>query len=333
MRNATLFLSVLMLATAQIVLADTGSGESASGYLTSMPPAAPTLNSPADGTTNLMSSDLTWGSLSHAASYNLQVSTESDFTPAIADESGLTGTTFNVSGLSGNVQYYWHVSATNVAGTGDFSETWDFTTDASLPVEQTLFSVEPVAGGVLIRWITESETDNLGFILERAFNGLNSPEWQVIASYQTHASLSGQGNTSSRTDYAFTDGSVQPGETYQYRLSDVDTQGERHIYEFIQIALPDASEITTLEPPFPNPFNPGTKLSYRLSDAGHVEVSVYNLMGRKIQTLLNAYQPAGSYNLYWHGKDDSGTQMASGSYLIMLKTAEEIQKKKVVLLH
>lgn len=332
-RNPIVLPIVLVLAMVRIVSADTGTGVSASGALTSKPPGAPALSSPADGASNVMSSKLTWSSLDHAASYALQVATDAGFSGLVADESGLTATAYNVPGLSGGITYHWHVSATNVAGTGDYSGTWDFTTDVSLPVELTSFSAEPVAAGILLKWVTESELDNLGFILERASAGPDSPGWEVIASYLTHASLSGKGSTSSRTEYAFTDMSVQSGRTYQYRLSDVNTQGEKHIYDVIRTALPEAPEMTALEPPFPNPFNPGTKIRYRLSDAGRVEVSVYDLLGRKLQTLLNEHQPAGSYNLYWHGRDASGTRMASGSYIIILKTAEETQKQKVVLLH
>ncbi len=333
MRNPIVLPFVLVFTMLQVIYADTGSGVSASGSLTSMPPGVPVLTSPADGSIHMTAPDLTWSALDHAASYNLQVSTDEGFSALVADESGLTAITYAVPGISDGFTYYWHVSAINVAGTGEYSGTWDFSTDSSLPVELNLFSAEPVAGGIRLQWVTESEIDNLGFTLERAFAGPDSPEWQIIASYLTHASLSGKGSTSSRVEYAFTDMSVRSGMAYQYRLCDVNTKGEKHVYDVVQIALPEAPETTSLEPPFPNPFNPGTKIRYRLSDAGHVEVSVYDLMGRKLQTLLNGRQPAGSYNLYWHGRDDSGIRMPSGGYIIILKTAEQIQKQKVVLLH
>ena len=332
MQKLVIVLSILILTTGQMVIADSGSAESAAGSLTSNPPSAPTLDSPSDGATGVMSSNVTWNTTLHAATYNLQVSTVSNFSSTITDESGLTEITYTVSGLSGGIQYFWHVSATNVSGTSDYSGTWDFTTDPSLPVTLSSFSAEPVNTGVLIEWTTESETDNLGFILERSTSLEDHPVWQVIASHRTHDELSGQGNTSVRTDYAFTDVTAEPGSTYQYRLSDVDTNGKVHIYDIIQIALPGAPEMTTLDPPFPNPFNPQTKIMYHLSNAGHVEINVFDLMGRKVKTLFNEYQSAGSYTLYWHGQDNTGNQMASGAYLIMLKTAEEVKNQKVILL-
>lgn len=332
MRRGFIILSVLILANCRILLADTGSGDSAAGSLTSQPPAAPALDSPANGATGVTSSQVGWNSIDHAASYNLQVSEVSNFTSTITDETGLTGTTCIVPGLSGNVQYFWHVSATNVAGTSSYSTTWDFETDASLPVTLSSFSAETVSDGILIQWTTESETDNLGFILERNACRTDNQSWQIIASYLTHAELTGQGNTSAHTDYSFTDETVQSGQIYQYRLSDVNTGGDVHIYDVIHVSMPEAPEMTVLEPPFPNPFNPQTKINYQLSDAGHVEISVFDLMGRTVRTLVNGHQSAGSYTLYWHGQDKVGNQMASGTYLILLKTVNEVKMQKAVLL-
>ncbi len=326
------FLFIFLLFTSgRLLLAETASGESDAGSLTSMPPAAPALNSPADGATGVMSSDVAWNSVTHAASYTLQVSTVSDFNTTHTDESGLTETTYTVPGLAGSVQYFWHVSATNVAGTSDYSEAWDFTTDASLPVTLSLFSAEAVPQGVRLTWVTESETDNLGFILER--NESSETGWQPLASYQTHTALAGQGNTSSQTHYTFTDKAALPGSLYRYRLSDVSITGDVHIYDVIQIALADAPGLTTLEAPFPNPFNPQTKINYALSKSDHVKITVYDLTGRKVATLLDAFQAAGSYNVYWHGQDQSGRQMASGTYLVVLHTSNTVKKQKAVLLH
>ncbi|MBN2103813.1 T9SS type A sorting domain-containing protein [bacterium] len=334
MHKSIIFLFVvLILTTEHTILADTGSGVSSAGSLTSMPPAAPTLDSPANGATDVLSSDVTWNSVDHAASYNLQVSTVSNFSSTLADESGLTGTTYTVPGLSGAVTYFWHVSGTNVSGTGDYSGTWQFTTDASLPVTLSSFSAKPVPCGILIQWTTESETDNLGFILERASSFNNGSGWIIIASYQTQDALKGQGNTSQRTDYSFLDETIQPGQIYTYRLSDVNTRGDVNIYDMIRIDLPDAPEMTVLDQPFPNPFNPQTKISYHLSKPGFVEINIFDLIGRKVETLTNENQQAGSYTLYWYGQDRAGNPMASGTYLIVLKTDSEIRKQKAVLMH
>ncbi|NQT25298.1 T9SS type A sorting domain-containing protein [candidate division KSB1 bacterium] len=203
--------------------------------------------------------------------------------------------------------------------------------DASLPVELSSLSAESVAGGVLVQWTTESEVNNLGFVLERAIP--ESPlQWKEIASYQIHSELQGQGNTSSKTEYQFTDENVKPGETYSYRLSDVNTKGDVNILDVVTIALDNLPEETALEPPFPNPFNPQTKISYQLAESGRVEIVVYDMLGRKVSTLLNMEQGAGSYNIYWHGKDDFGQQASTGTYILRLIAGEVVQSQKVLLM-
>ncbi len=207
--------------------------------------------------------------------------------------------------------------------------------DQSLPVELSTFSAEHVYNGVLVKWTTESETDNRGFILEHQVVGMfhaTPLHWDEISSYATHPELRGQGNSSERHEYSFIDENVESGQTLRYRLSDVNAAGEVHVYDILQITLPDAPKETVLEPPFPNPFNPETKINYLLAKAGLVKIVIYNLLGRKVQTLVDEDQSAGSYNVYWHGDDASGRKTATGTYLIVLKTVEGVRTQKVIML-
>ena len=255
--------------------------------------------------------------------------------------------------LSTGMNYFWitaDISATataddNMSATIDGAEDLSFMSgaltgsssygklnagsEASLPVSLSSFSAKAVSGGVLIQWATESEVNNQGFILESKFM---STDWTEIASYQTHSELQGQGNTSSQTEYQFTDVTVQSGETYSYRLSDVSTHGDVNILDVISITLNDLPDMTALEPPFPNPFNPQTKISYQLAESGLVNISVYDLLGRKVATLWNAEQQAGSYSIYWHGRDDSGRQASTGTYFLRLVAGDVVQSEKVLLM-
>ncbi|MCK5149061.1 T9SS type A sorting domain-containing protein [bacterium] len=207
--------------------------------------------------------------------------------------------------------------------------------DVSLPVQLSSFTANHTPTGVLLEWTTQSETDNLGFILERApveMPLLASQSWQTIATYRTHQSLAGQGNSSERHTYSYLDKNSQQGQNYKYRLSDVNTAGEINIYDTITIIMPDSPGETILEPPFPNPFNPETKIQYQLSKAGSVEIVVYNLMGRHVKTLINRHQSAGSHNIYWHGRDEAGNHSSTGTYVIVLKTLEGKRTQKVVMM-
>ncbi len=69
---------------------------------------------------------------------------------------------------------------------------------------------------------------------------------------------------------------------------------------------------------YPNPFNPKTLIRYDLPVGGQVKLSVYDLRGRKVATLVNAKLPAGAQQVSWSGHDDRGGEVAAGVYLYRL---------------
>ena len=98
-------------------------------------PSAPTLLSPADLATGIsISPTLNWNASSGATSYQVQVSTVSNFATTVFDQSGIATTSASVTpALSNNTIYYWRVNATNASGTSGWSTAWSFTTIASTP--------------------------------------------------------------------------------------------------------------------------------------------------------------------------------------------------------
>jgi len=96
-----------------------------------------------------------------------------------------------------------------------------------------------------------------------------------------------------------------------------------------EIALPAA---TALIQNYPNPFNATTNISFYLADGGEVELSVFDLLGRKVSTLVSSNLPTGSHVINWNGLDDKGQQVSSGLYLYVLKTANETLVNRMMLL-
>jgi len=92
-------------------------------------PPAPTLASPSDQATGVSENPtLSWNASTGATSYRLQVSTSSSFTATVVDQTGISGTSSAVSGLSASTTYYWRVNATNSAGTSAWSTVRSFVT-------------------------------------------------------------------------------------------------------------------------------------------------------------------------------------------------------------
>ena len=83
---------------------------------------------------------------------------------------------------------------------------------------------------------------------------------------------------------------------------------------------------------YPNPFNPTTEIHYDLRLDQRVQVTIYDLNGRLVKTVLNEHQSHGHHSLTWHGTDDLGNPLASGIYLVQLVTAEETHSRKLMLI-
>ncbi len=87
-----------------------------------------------------------------------------------------------------------------------------------------------------------------------------------------------------------------------------------------------------LSPNYPNPFNPETKIAYKLAKTAKVSLDVYNALGQKVRTLVQASQPAGSYDVTWNGLNDLGAAVPTGVYFYRLQAGAQTMMKKMVLL-
>lgn len=87
----------------------------------------------------------------------------------------------------------------------------------------------------------------------------------------------------------------------------------------------------TLDQNFPNPFNPSTRISFDLPKSGAVRLTVYNILGEKIEELVHGYLPAGTHAFTWRPNND-GTPLASGVYMYELVTEEASLSRKMLLL-
>ena len=88
----------------------------------------------------------------------------------------------------------------------------------------------------------------------------------------------------------------------------------------------------TVNLPYPNPFNPETKISYSLSQDQKVQISVYNIKGQKVKTLENTVQQKGDHSVVWYGKDDQNKDAASGVYFFKVNLGQEKYFRKAILL-
>jgi|GEM_PF-3338468 len=224
------------------------------------------------------------------------------------------------------------VTATTVQFTGitDFSQfTLGSVGESSLPVALTDFTAECQSGVVVLKWTTESETENLGFIIEKRIR--EAGDWIQVADYLTHKALEGHGSTSVKHVYQYTDKAVQAGFAYQYRLADVDYSGNIIWHAKAEIHVPTEGSIIAdgyiLNPVYPNPFNATLTVPFSISEPMTVSIEIYSITGQRMMTVVNREFGTGSYN-YTVQADD----LASGIYLIKTSFGKKTHMQKAALL-
>ncbi len=198
--------------------------------------------------------------------------------------------------------------------------------DAPVPVELANFTATVVAEQVRLAWTTATETENLGFHLFRSLD--------VAKDYQqiTTALIKGSGSSAEAHSYTYTDRNVQPGQTYYYKLADVDFAGNLRFHGPISVTVDAVPSSYSLSQNHPNPFNPETAIHFSLKEAGKVSLRIYNLHGQLVRTLVDEEKLAGSYSVLWNGTSDDGVRLASGMYYYILKANTFEGVKKLILM-
>ena len=82
----------------------------------------------------------------------------------------------------------------------------------------------------------------------------------------------------------------------------------------------------------PNPFNSGTRIDYFLPRQSYVKLKIYNILGQDVKTLISGPRPAGRNSVYWNGCDSKGNEVASGIYLYRMKTDNQYQTRKMIIM-
>ena len=118
-----------------------------------------------------------------------------------------------------------------------------------------------------------------------------------------------------------------------------DNQTYDSAFGFNRLGLPASVQVQTrpevfaLANNYPNPFNPATTIKYALPQAADVELTVYNVVGQPVRTLVAEHQSAGRYVVEWDATNDSGHSLSSGMYFYRLEASGEfLETKKMLLL-
>ncbi|MCB0258280.1 MAG: T9SS type A sorting domain-containing protein, partial [Calditrichaeota bacterium] len=107
--------------------------------------------------------------------------------------------------------------------------------------------------------------------------------------------------------------------------------GERDFIQGLENPDPPPGSYT-LDQNYPNPFNPVTTIRYRLPQTATIMLTIYDILGQEIRTLLHGRQPAGDYSVVWDGRDGAGRSVSSGIYVYRMMADGHAQSRKMLLL-
>ena len=200
------------------------------------------------------------------------------------------------------------------------------TVDPPLPIQLSSFTAALVGGTnhVLLSWKTLSETDNLGFEVQRSLEPLG-PFESIAGSF-----IEGHGTTIEPQEYSYTDVNTE-GKSWYYRLKQMDRSGAVNYSDAVQAILTAVAEekamptVYSLDQNYPNPFNPSTVISYQLPSAGSVRLVVYDLLGKEVATLVNGMREAG-----YHKESFNASGLGSGLYFYQLTAGDQTFLKKMM---
>ena len=225
---------------------------------------------------------------------------------------------FNNSSPSGN--FYWetgNLDATHgVAGSAWYTTTpgtnWNYdpVTDMSIlvktwqliPVELVSFQGSANGSDVNLNWMTATETNNRGFEVQRSSGG----------EFESLSFVEGHGTTTEIQAYSYTDRNVNSG-SYSYRLKQVDFDGTFEYSDIVEVDVL-APAVFALDQNYPNPFNPTTKITFSLAVDSKINLTVFNVLGQEVATLVNTNLVAGAHNVNF-----DASSLNSGVYLYRIE--------------
>ena len=245
---------------------------------------------------------------------------------------GDTGVKYNGSGITGDISFSGRVYFLGPNLSPDSAATIQHQMasplkvqvimNVAVPVELAAFTAVAKDNHITLNWSTASESSNLGFAIERKTGA--SASWVRIGF------VAGSGTGSSPRSYSYEDADLVMGK-YQYRLKQTDTDGKFQ-YSPTVLAEVSAPAEMTLAQNYPNPFNPNTTIHFRIPQKanGLITLSIMDLLGRTVRTLVSEPAQPGYYTRQWDGRDDSGRLASSGVYFYLLTDGQTRLLRKMI---
>ncbi|MFQ5675889.1 MAG: FlgD immunoglobulin-like domain containing protein, partial [bacterium] len=185
---------------------------------------------------------------------------------------------------------------------------------------------------IKLKWDANNETDLNHYAIYRGYqSGAGQIFWGGVVA------------TTSNTNWTDTSFQINTSSSdkVHYRITAVDQANNESDYSNTvnsgtdDIPIPKKGAETlalpkeiALRPNYPNPFNPETQIKFELPEPAHVTLKVYNVLGKKVRTLVNGDFEANFHTVRWDGKNDSGKDLSSGVYIYTIQVLQQKGTRK-----
>ena len=181
-----------------------------------------------------------------------------------------------------------------------------------IPVELKSFLYEIDGNKVLLKWSTATETNNMGFRINRDGEEIGF--------------IPGAGTTTEPQNYSFADENVKNG-TYLYSLIQIDYDGTTENVGEVEVDISNTPNEYSLQQNYPNPFNPSTIISFTVPERTKVVLKVYDVLGTEVAELINGIKSPGRYEVEFFAEN-----LPSGIYFYTVQAGKFKDSKKMILL-
>ncbi|MBU1101359.1 MAG: T9SS type A sorting domain-containing protein [Bacteroidetes bacterium] len=238
-----------------------------------------------------------------------------------------------LSGLTPGATYYWQVRARLASTPATMS---DYSTVQYFVISAGASPVMAILGSPIDGVGINTDTPTLSWILPMSTESTLSYDLEIADNADMTSAEKITGLTETQFKHNLT-----IGKKYYWRVRSRNTEGEYSYYTGVgdfdiksnitetedEEALPTEFSI---DQNYPNPFNPSTSIRFGLPEASKVRLSIYNILGEEIKTLVNEELDAGYHHVIWNADNNNGSKVVSGAYFYKIVSGNNLITKKML---
>lgn len=262
---------------------------------------------------------LQWNKINSADKYFIQLSADPTFASNVRRDSTTSDTAKTIGGLISGKRYYWRVQVDSGGSVGPWSNVWNFSTYIPLPPAPELVSAINMYPGradyVILKWRPALYADQ--YVIQMGYYS------DFLYNFYTDSTASDTFKVVS----GLAEGSIYYWRVQAKNVSGASAWSDSSFTNAVtSVSKDNLPKEYSISQSYPNPFNPSAKIDFALPKSALTRITIYDVLGREIRTLLNKELGAGFYEV----TVDAST-LPSGIYFYRIQSGDFNQTRKMVL--